>query len=81
LFWSNGGGESGVYGRLLPCLEREEESVSTEFAEEDMGLEGHGSEKLAGVVNGRPTKICGPLTLTKRQGAREGTVDFGARYL
>jgi len=31
-----GGGESGVYGRLLSRLEREEESVSTEFAEEDM---------------------------------------------
>ena len=26
-------------------------------------------------------KICGPLTLKKRQGAREGSVDFGVRYL
>jgi len=26
-------------------------------------------------------KICGSLTLTKRQGTREGSVDFGVRYL
>ena len=71
---------------MLPDLEREEESVSTELAEEDMGLGGHakwvyGSEKLDRCRERRAGHDLRSLTLTKRQGAREGSLDFGVRYL
>ena len=71
---------------MLSCLEREEESVSTEFAEDDIGSEKSqvglgriGERKWTDVVNGRPREDQPDRKETL--GTKEGSLDFGVRYL
>jgi len=64
-----------VYGRLLSCLEREEESVSTEFAEEDMGMRIGVSRQVSS------TRRAGGRSTDEETRDEEGSVDFRVRYL